>query len=43
MAITEMYPAHGPMTQDEFERFRDAQSVGKHYHAHVKAKAIQQR
>lgn len=34
---------HGPMTQDEFERFRDAQSVGKHYHAHVKAKAIQQR
>ena len=30
----------GPFTKQEFERFRDADSIGKHYHAHVRAKAI---
>jgi hypothetical protein len=31
---------HGPFTQQEFERFRDSGSIGKHYHAHIRAKAI---
>lgn len=30
----------GPMSKEEFERFRDAESVGKHFHAHVRARAI---
>jgi hypothetical protein len=30
----------GPLTKQEFERFRDAGSVGKHFHAHIRAKAI---
>lgn len=30
----------GPFTKAEFERFRDAPSIGKHFHSHVKAKAI---
>ena len=30
----------GPMTKEEFERFRNADSIGKHFHAHIKAKAI---
>jgi hypothetical protein len=29
----------GPFTRAEFEALRDAGSVGKHYHAHIKAKA----
>jgi KTSC domain len=30
----------GPFTQQEYERFRDAESIGKHFHHHVRAKAI---
>jgi hypothetical protein len=30
----------GPFTKQEFERFRDADSIGKHFHAHIRAKAI---
>jgi hypothetical protein len=30
----------GPFTKAEFERFRDADSIGKHFHSHVRAKAI---
>lgn len=30
----------GPLTKEEFASFRDAGSIGKHYHAHVRAKAI---
>lgn len=32
-----------PFTQQEFERFRDADSLGKHFHSHVRAKAIRER
>jgi hypothetical protein len=32
--------AFGPLTKAEFERFRDAPSIGKHFHAHVRAKAV---
>ena len=30
----------GPMSAAEFERFRNAESIGKHFHAHIRAKAI---
>lgn len=30
----------GPFSKQEFDRFRDSDSVGKHFHAHVRAKAI---
>jgi hypothetical protein len=30
----------GPMTKQEFEAFRNAPSIGKHFHAHVRAKAM---
>lgn len=30
----------GPFTKQEFERFRDAESIGKHFHSHVRVKAI---
>ena len=29
-----------PFTQAEFERFRTARSIGKHFHAHLRAKAV---
>lgn len=30
----------GPFTREEYERFRDADSIGKHFHSHIRAKAI---
>lgn len=30
----------GPFTQEQFARFRDAESVGRHFHSHVREKAI---
>lgn len=30
---------YGPFTQKEFEDFRAAPSVGKHFHAHISKKA----
>lgn len=30
----------GPFTKEEFERFRDAESIGRHFHSHIRAKAI---
>lgn len=30
----------GPFTKAEYERFRDAASIGKHFHSYVRAKAI---
>jgi hypothetical protein len=30
----------GPFTKQEFERFRDADSIGKHFHANIRAQAI---
>lgn len=31
---------HGPFTKAEFESFRNSDSIGKHYHAKIRAKAI---
>jgi hypothetical protein len=30
----------GPFTREEFEAFRDAGSVGKHFHANIRKKAM---
>jgi hypothetical protein len=32
--------AFGPFTQQEYEAFRAADSIGRHFHAHIRAKAI---
>jgi hypothetical protein len=30
----------GPFTKTEFERFRNADSIGQHFHANIRKKAI---
>lgn len=30
----------GPVTKQEFDSFRNAESLGKHFHAHIRAKAM---
>jgi hypothetical protein len=30
----------GPFEKEEFDRFRNAGSIGKHFHSHIRVKAI---